>query len=183
MPSDVQVFVRFKEQCVFAGEELNCVITFKNVAEHTEPSTPGRGPFRHNKRNSINQLAAAQATAGNDRLALQNQLHNARSPSVGRNERPRVRNQTSYSMSTPSTPIPREPSPSNESSMPAQGPTQKHQRSVSIMSMASPVLSGASRDLSDGRGQSKSMGHRRSSTMTIPSRLYSTPHRDRAHSS
>jgi len=170
MPSDVQVFVRFKEQCVFAGEELNCVITFKNVAEHTEPPTPGAGPFRHSKRNSINQLAAAHAAtaAANARLPPQMQVHKTRSPSVGRNERPQARHQGSYSMSTPATPILRAPSPSNDPSTLAHGSSQPHKRSVSIMSMTSSVLSTASQDHGNGRGQSRPTGHRRSSTMTAP---------------
>jgi len=167
MPSDVQVFVRFKEQCVFAGEELNCVITFKNVAEHTEPPTPGAGSFRHTKRNSINQLAAAHA-AVNARLAPQSRLHETRSPSVGRNERPQARHRGSYSMSTPTTPIPRGPSPSNDPSPPVQGPSQPHKRSVSIISMTSPVLPASPQDHGSGRGQPRPMAHRRSSTMTLP---------------
>jgi RAB6A-GEF complex partner protein 2 len=42
MPSDLQVFVKWKEQTVFAGEDVECTITFKNVAEiaESEPSTP-----------------------------------------------------------------------------------------------------------------------------------------------
>lgn len=169
MPSDVQVFVRFKQQCIFAGEELNCVITFKNVAEHAEPPTPSALSFRHSKRNSINQLATAQAAAAvNARLAPQGQLQNARSPSVGRNERPRARHRGSYSMSTPTTPVLRGPSPSNDAPGPAQTSAHQHQRSVSIISMASPVLPHIHQDAGGGRGQSKPAVHRRSSTMTIP---------------
>ncbi|KAE8149328.1 Rgp1-domain-containing protein [Aspergillus avenaceus] len=33
MPSDIQVFVKWKEQTIFAGEDVECTITFKNVAE------------------------------------------------------------------------------------------------------------------------------------------------------
>ena len=36
MPSDLQVFVKWKEQTVFAGEDVECTITFKNVAEIAE---------------------------------------------------------------------------------------------------------------------------------------------------
>jgi hypothetical protein len=32
MSSDIQVFVRWKEQTIFAGEDVECTITFKNVA-------------------------------------------------------------------------------------------------------------------------------------------------------
>lgn len=166
MPSDIRVFVRFKEQCVFAGEELNCVITFKNVAEAQEPSTPGVGSFRHIRRSSISQLAAAQAAAAttNTRLGTGDRLQNVRSPSAGRNERPQVnKHRASYSLSTPSTPIPRGPSPSNE----VENVVPQHQRSVSIISMQSPVLPSSIQEQGNGRGQPK-LGHRRSSTMQMP---------------
>lgn len=162
MPSDIRVFVRFKEQCVFAGEELNCVITFKNVAEAIEPPTPSIGPYRQTKRNSISQLAAAQAAAAtNARLGHADRLQNARSPSVGRNERPQGnRHRGSYSLSSPSTPIPRGPSPSDE----IDNRAPQHQRSVSIISGQSPILSPPIQEPGNGRGQQK-LGHRRSSTV------------------
>lgn len=166
MPSDVQVFVRFKEQCVFAGEVLECVITFKNVAENAEPPTPGAGGNRHTKRNSINQLAAAQAAAAlNTRLTPGGRLHSARSPSAVRDERPRVKHQNSYSMSMPSTPIPRVPSPSNEVQPTTAKQSQQHHRSVSIISGASPALPLSPNDAIVTRP--KLGGHRRSSTVTV----------------
>ena len=165
MPSDVRVFVRFKEQCVFAGEELNCVITFKNVAEHAEPPTPGLSSLRHTKRSSISQFAAAQAAAApNNRLAPAGRLHNARSPSVGRDERPKMGHQASYSLSTPTTPIPRGHSPSNESM--SQKPAA-HLRSVSIISMTSPALPASPQEFGATQGRPKALGHRRSSTVTV----------------
>ncbi|KAJ5223837.1 hypothetical protein N7468_008379 [Penicillium chermesinum] len=33
MPSNIQVFVKWKDQTIFAGEDVECTITFKNVAE------------------------------------------------------------------------------------------------------------------------------------------------------
>lgn len=32
-PSDIQVFVRWKDQTIFAGEDVECTITFRNVAD------------------------------------------------------------------------------------------------------------------------------------------------------
>lgn len=162
MPSDIRVFVRFKEQCAFAGEELNCVITFKNVAEALEPPTPGVGSFR-TKRNSISQLAAAQAAAAtNARLGPPDKLQSARSPSAGYNERPQAnRHRGSYSLSSPSTPIPRGPSPSDD----AENRAPQHQRSVSIISGQTPILSPSIQDTGTGRGAKS--GHRRSSTVQL----------------
>lgn len=165
MPSDIRVFVRFKEQCAFAGEDLNCVITFKNVAEAIEPPTPGAGTFRP-KRNSISQLAAAQAAAAtNTRLGLSDRLQNARSPSAGHNDRPQAnRHRGSYSLSSPSTPIPRPPSPSDET----ENRAPQHQRSVSIISGQTPLLSPPVQEQGNGRGMK--LGHRRSSTVQVSGR-------------
>lgn len=165
MPSDVQVFVRFKEQCVFAGEDLNCIITFKNVAEHTEPPpTPGAG-IRHTKRCSINQLAAAQAAAAvSARLAPPGRHQNARAPSVGHEERPRPQHQSSFSVSTPATPP--DTSPSTEQGGFRQKTHHQHQRSVSIVSMTSPVLPPTPSTANSVSGR-PTLGHKRSSTMTL----------------
>lgn len=154
MPSDVQVFVRFKEQCVFAGEELHCSITFKNVAELQEPPTPGVNSFRHNRRNSINQLAAQNARAN----------QTPRSPE----ERPRGRHQPSYSVSQPPTPpIVGNTTPPSDVAIGTQKPSHKHQRSVSILSMTSPGLPGSQSDTGIGNVPRNFMAHRRSSTMQL----------------
>lgn len=48
---DIRVFVKWHEQTVFAGEEVRCTITFRNVASASAPSahlapqrTPRQGP-------------------------------------------------------------------------------------------------------------------------------------------
>lgn len=133
------------------------MITFKNVAEQTESITPGA--FRQTKRNSISQIVAAQAAAGISNLLSTARSSNVRSPSAGREARPQARHQASYSLSTPATPIPRGPSPSNE---PQPGPrraSNSHQRSVSIISMNSSVAQNPD-------SSRKPLTHRRSSTMT-----------------
>lgn len=164
--------MRFKQQCVFAGEELNCVITFKNVAEQAEPITPGTGALRQTKRNSISQIVAAQAAAGiSNLLSSTGRPINVRSPSAGREARPHVRHQSSYSLSTPATPIPRGPSPSNEAQITSQRPANSHQRSVSIISMNLPVINSTNQD--NTRSQTRPLSHRRSSTVTGPGKLCS----------
>lgn len=159
MPSDVQVFVRFQEQSVFAGEELDCVITFKNVAEVTEPPPPtpagGVGSARHSRRDSITRLAAQNARLNTDRRQSQSVL----SPSL---ERPRGRHQDSPSASVPSTPSVVQQSPAGDGSQ-AGKPVHRHQRSVSIISgpsaSSSPLMPPPSPRLN------KNAGHRRSSTV------------------
>lgn len=158
MPSDVQVFVRFKDQCIFAGEELSCVISFKNVAEQLDAPGLVSGTYRHTKRNSINQLAVARtATAHHVRDAREPRQQDTRSPSIGPGDHSQVKHQTSLSISTPVTPALRGPSPSNDT---VPRPAHQHQRSVSIIS-ASPVVP------QDAKSTRPILGvHRRSSTMT-----------------
>lgn len=170
MPSDVQVFVRFKEQCVFAGEQLSCIITFKNVAELPEPPTPGAPSYQRSRRESISQFANVVASQG--RLHPNERLQNVRSPSTGRGERPHVNHQSSFSLSMPVTPVLRDPSPSNDNSTPGRKPSHGHQRSVSIISMNSTGLGSAPLDTHAVRTQAKPKGHRRSSTVQITGMNY-----------
>ncbi|RAL17749.1 putative intracellular protein transport protein (Sat1) [Aspergillus homomorphus CBS 101889] len=51
MPSDIQVFVTWKDQTIFAGEDVECTITFKNVAETNVEPHHG-GPTSHHRQTS-----------------------------------------------------------------------------------------------------------------------------------
>ncbi|KAK2802662.1 hypothetical protein FQN50_007270 [Emmonsiellopsis sp. PD_5] len=51
MPSDIQVFVRWKEQTIFAGEDVECTITFKNVTP-TDPASDPNAAQTHYRRGS-----------------------------------------------------------------------------------------------------------------------------------
>lgn len=57
MPSDIQVSVKWKEQTIFAGEDVECIITFKNVAENGTPdvsSGPQQPPHQRKASRSLN---------------------------------------------------------------------------------------------------------------------------------
>lgn len=155
MPSDVQVFVRFRDQCVFAGEELHCTITFKNVAEHIEPQIP---TVRHTKRNSVQQLAVAQVNNARHEVVI------TRPPSNGQNGLKSTHRSASSVSSAPSSTL----------TSPVVGEGQfgkQHQRSVSIISGTSPILP----QIQEKNGRSGTRpGHRRSSTITAPTRSSSS---------
>ncbi|KKZ68409.1 hypothetical protein EMCG_00178 [[Emmonsia] crescens] len=51
MQSDIQVFVRWKEQTIFAGEDVECTITFKNVTP-SDSSTDLSASQKHSRRGS-----------------------------------------------------------------------------------------------------------------------------------
>lgn len=139
MPSDIHVFVRFKEPSVFAGEDVECTITFRNVA-NLQPDTPALDsrPGRHSRRESLVEQVTSTPrvpSAGwnkldSPRLATANP-HSHRS-NVSRNHRATA----SLSMPLSSALPPESPTVPSRGNAFAK-PGHKHQRSVSIMSMGS----------------------------------------------
>lgn len=165
MSSDIHVLVRFKEQCVFAGEELNCTITFKNAADISEPPTPSFGPLRATRQENISNLAAQIPRNG-----FPNRGHPT-ARVIGSNEQ-RIDSPTSQRHTAPSTPpsgsVPG-PSPTRSEGVPTtKKPTHKHQRSISIISVSSPTYSSKSDDHSISQpSRPEKPGHRRSSTVQL----------------
>ncbi|RMZ88149.1 hypothetical protein DV736_g4613, partial [Chaetothyriales sp. CBS 134916] len=60
MPSDIQVFVRFQNPCVFAGEELRCTITFKNAASLPDAQAPAIARPWANRSPSLNLITTTE---------------------------------------------------------------------------------------------------------------------------
>ena len=157
MHSDIHVVVRFHDQSVFAGEHLRCTITFKNVANLSEPATPGLQPRRSSRRESISQIVAqvaknnAAARAGQNGRSLNNNELAADKPG---------RHRALGSSHSPGS--------TSDSQVHLQRPPHKQQRSVSIISVTAPISAG---DLADGTTSSwakqQRLGHQRSSTMQI----------------
>lgn len=148
MSSNVHVIVRFKERCVFAGEEFNCIITFKNVADSNDvpvkTPTIGRAQSRHNS--TISQSSRNALLGTIQPRTSQGKIN---------------QNQPSFSLSNP-------PGPKNsEQANKPPRPDIKHQRSVSIVSVGSPNLAlGSDKPFgSPNRKVPPGAGHRRSSTV------------------
>ena len=175
MPSDIQVFVRLNEPSVFAGEDLECTITFMNVANiQAETPNPDGGPGKHKRRVSlVEQPGSSSRSRGgvwntdNPRLAAANFLS-------ARNSATRAHRATASLSISPSTgnsfvsPV-----------APARGnsfvrPTQKHRRSISIISPGSPDVAEeyeVVQKTQSPQGSSSSSKHRRVSTIqTLPER-------------
>lgn len=151
MHSDIHVIVRFHEQSVFAGEELRCTITFRNVANLTEP-TPR--PRQSSRRESIGHLAAQIAKSN----AATRPNHNGRST-----------NSSDFSNDLSGRPRPQgsyhTPHISNDIDSHVQRPGHKQQRSVSIISVTSPIV-GDVGDLSTSSwAKQQRLSHQRSSTV------------------
>ncbi|KAK5316128.1 Golgi membrane exchange factor (Ric1p-Rgp1p) subunit [Exophiala xenobiotica] len=157
MHSDIHVIVRFHEQSVFAGEELRCTITFKNVANLVEPVSPTTPKRRTSRQASISQIAAHLSrnhghsrSSQNGRTATDN---NERFPDA------RGRHKATASL--------QDPIPTNDLPTPVERPGFK-QRSVSIISVTSPIATTDHADASSGSwAKQQRLSHRRSSTVQI----------------
>jgi RAB6A-GEF complex partner protein 2 len=165
MPSDIHVLVRFKEPCVFAGEDINCTITFRNVADVQETPRSALYMRRRSRQGSISQLVINARAAGLGR-GLQNPRlltvagTNGKSSTGGKHK-------ATMSLSMPSE-FNASVHGSREES-PAGGPRPVHrlQRSVSIMSTGTPSVTTPT-DAIPVRPRRPSTGsHKRSSTIQI----------------
>ena len=171
MPSDIQVFVRFKEPSVFAGEELECTITFKNVANEQQDASPSENRSgRYSRRVSLAEQSAstprgnsAAWSKDNPRLATA-ALHSTRG-STSRGHKataslsiPKLSGTTVGSPSTP------------HGEMAVVRPGAHHQRSLSIISAGS---TDAGYDYENRKAvqmperSRPDLGHRRTSTLQV----------------
>jgi hypothetical protein len=180
--SDIRVFVTFPEStAVFAGETLQCKITFKNVSQKSGPKgqpssllgsprsngyTPGSSYSARNP-----QPLQVPTTARSGRISPRS--HSSRPPTATAGLKP------SFPHSTPSAKSPTVPTSPTAT---ADGrPNHKHKRTVSIVSISSDV------GIESGRGGRESglrsppalpgsRGHGRAASLQItPGRHAVTP--------
>lgn len=170
MPADIQVFVKWKEQTIFAGEDVECTITFKNIAE-TANSAPGTSPQLQHQRRASRSFNGNSTQDGYFALkAPQNLLFNGtrrslpqtpRRPTFDRSHR------VSASLSSPLTGSHSFP-PLHASSHLSHAPNHKHKRSVSILSIDSEGGNGNEKTpLPPQFTRSRPWGHGRSASLQI----------------
>lgn len=142
MPSDLQVFVRWKEQTVFAGEDVECTITFKNVAADEVHEPAGASQQSQHQRGNGSRSVNGSANGDyfspksisrflpNNRRSIPLRPQGRPQPPAGRTHR------VSSSLSTPIAPNqgfpPLQPLPEKDRGPP---PGHRHKRSVSIISL------------------------------------------------
>jgi hypothetical protein len=173
--SNTRVFVQWKNSTVFAGEDIECTITFKNIAS---PEGPDRSPAR--RQNGF-------ATGGERQRKLP-PVHSSTRPSVSRNSSfasqlppPHLRgHRPALSLHTPST-VGGRRSPVPPSVAPGNNPGgQTHGRSLSIISLGTD----AATEVSHERGipiRRPARGHGRSASLqVVPGRPNSYPSTDHA---
>jgi hypothetical protein len=169
--SNIHVFVQWKNATVFAGEDVECIITFKNVAI---PQGRDRSPVR--KQNGF--------APGGERQRKLPPVHSSTRPTVSRNSSyttaqkppPNLRgHRPALSLNTPSfagdrrSPAPSSGAIGNNTS------GQKHGRSLSIMSLGTDAGTETSRDRATAPGR-PIRGHARSGSLQIvPGRPNSYP--------
>ena len=161
MPSDIQIFVRFQDQCVFAGEELRCTITFKNVANTSETATPAFTTRRSGRQTSIGKIAALHEGSSRDHAARR--INRTTTASVGQIvDIPLKDSASSRDVSAVS----------NTKPSPGPRPGHQHQRSVSIISLNSPVESTNHITGPASTNQRVPISHRRSSTIQVHTGMF-----------
>ncbi|KAJ5739181.1 hypothetical protein N7533_011965 [Penicillium manginii] len=170
MPSNIQVFVKWKDQTIFAGEDVECTITFKNVADTTPDNSYGAEGGHQRKQSRVaNHPSTSNSDSFFSLKSPQSLFSGKRSYSIGSQRKPFHR--TTSSMSTPpvsSHSFP--PSASSPSTPRSWQPGHSHKRSVSILSIESEgPLEKATPPQSYGRGK-PGRGHGRSASLQITPR-------------
>ncbi|KAI1428739.1 Rgp1-domain-containing protein [Xylaria sp. FL1777] len=177
-PTDIRVFIRWDDQTVFAGEEIRCHITFKNVA-------PGPSPFGPTvaSASTSSQRQPSQSSPRTDRSRQPSPLLSPRAgsangltpPASARSHRstlslnvPSISSRLRNSVQQWAPPQP---------PAPPQKPGHVHKRSLSIVSMGSnaTVDDQAYGNGTQTRPQRPARGHGRSASLQIIPRIGTTP--------
>lgn len=170
-PSNIRVFVQWKDATVFAGEDVECTITFKNIAP---PEGRDRSPTR--KQNGF--------APGGERQRKLPPVHSSTRPSMSRkssfasHQPPPVTvrgHRPALSLNTPSTTGDRNAPPPASGAIGNNTGGQRHGRSLSIISMGTDAGADASRGRGTASGR-PTRGHARSGSLQIvpgrPNALY-----------
>ncbi|KAI1271507.1 Rgp1-domain-containing protein [Xylaria sp. FL0933] len=178
--TNIRVFIKWDDQTVFAGEEIRCQITFKNVAPAASPFAPATAPA---SASLSNPRHPPQSSPRADRPRQPSPLSSPRGgftnglnpPASARSHR------STLSLNVPSTgsrlrnsvpqwPPPQLPAPPPQ---PPQKPGHVHKRSLSIVSMGSSatVDEQTYTNGTQARPQRPGRGHGRSASLQIIPRL------------
>lgn len=164
MSSNIRVFVQWKHSTVFAGEDIECTITFKNIAL---PNGRDRSPIRN----------ANGFAAGGERQRKLPPVHSSTRPSVSRNSsyasqgplqhlrghRPTLSLHTASSTAERRSPVPPSGAFNNGSAIPAQ--KSGHGRSLSIMSIGTDATEASLDQTAPSRRPTR--GHGRSASLQV----------------
>ncbi|PGH05761.1 hypothetical protein GX51_02732 [Blastomyces parvus] len=137
MQSDIQVFVRWKEQTIFAGEDVECTITFKNVTP-SDSSTDLSASPKHTRRGSRPMNGIVSGGNYSPAKSLNPfSFNNRRSVAASPRNRQHGFNKSHRTAASMSSPLSLSHSfpPTTANNNGVQGPGHRHKRSVSIISL------------------------------------------------
>jgi len=139
--SDIRVFVTFPESAVvFAGEKLECKITFKNISPPPGSQRPHVPLHGSPKANGGFASGANGSALGSKAAPLQLPVTGSRSTTTSPripSARPVSHHKPSLSLSVPVAKSPVSPAPPVSAASSGKG--HKHRRSISIVSLGSDV--------------------------------------------
>lgn len=176
--SNIRVSVHWRDQTgsIFAGEDLKCTITFKNVARESDNATGGQphdAPHQRRNNSDRHRLLSSLAAplTGNRSSRGSNAITSPPPASNGRGHR-----RSALSLSAPSTaPISRSAAvqwPSGGGSFSESRTGHSHKRSLSIVSIGSAgtIDDHSQRIETTGRPAMSHRGHNRASSLQIMSK-------------
>ncbi|KAJ5645962.1 hypothetical protein N7490_002334 [Penicillium lividum] len=170
MPSNIQVFVKWKDQTIFAGEDVECTITFKNVAE-VRPDASSAENQHHRKPSRVaNHSSNNNSDSFFGFKSPQRLFSDRRSFSIGSPRRPPA-HRTASSLSSPLVTSQSFPPAGSPSSTPRSWqPGHSNKRSVSILSIDSEGQPDKSPSPHLSRGKPARSHGRSSSLQIVPRR-------------
>ncbi|EEH42219.1 uncharacterized protein PADG_07039 [Paracoccidioides brasiliensis Pb18] len=139
MQSDMQVFVRWKEQTIFAGEDVECIITFKNVTLN-DSSTDDSASQKHIRRGSRPMNGVVSGGNYSPAKSLNPfSFNNRRSLATSPRNRQQGSDKAHRTAASLSSPLALSSSFPSTTTLPknnaAQFPGHRHKRSLSIISL------------------------------------------------
>lgn len=137
--SNIRVLVHWRDQTVFAGEDVKCTITFKNVAQDAEPAhSHQHQPSTHDRKHAAAQLSISSPRANRTRGT--GSLNTPSRPPISN----RGHRRSALSLSIPSTssqnrsvPVQWPQGSGPDGGPPSGRPGHSHKRSLSIVSIGS----------------------------------------------
>lgn len=173
--SNIRVFVHWRDQTVFAGEDIKCTITFKNVAREADGPKGGQSHHASQRRNNSDRQRLlsnlASPLSGGRSSRGSNSITSPPPASNGRGHR-----RSALSLSIPSTTSSTRSAavqwPSGGGSFADSRPGHSHKRSLSIVSIgsASTIDEHNQRSEPAGRPPMPPRGHNRASSLQIMSK-------------
>ncbi|GAB7322162.1 hypothetical protein MBLNU13_g03176t1 [Cladosporium sp. NU13] len=183
--SNIRAFVHWKEPSIYAGEDIECIITFRNVAaypgqepqEEDEPQTPYSNGFSRapsavaSRRSSLAQSSVQASWAPS--------FSSSRQAPNGRGHRPALSLNvlsTSSRGGLPSAGLHSAPMPGRTPT--SARPVKGHGRSLSIMSLGSEAPSEGRQAMPPPTNKRPTRGHTRSASLQVTSKPppLPTPH-------